>query len=426
MEIKKTVSTYLQKQKAELKEYTIRTSVRWRLPSESKYQCVVINVGYTIHPSKWDKELSRVKKRVTNSKYESAVEINKAIQEKEGVISTAFKKFEFEGIVPTQKILRDTINSLLGKNVGMPRELMTFQDAFAAYLMDLSKTKSLTSATYAKLKTIRNIFKEFDPNLRLDQITKDKLDEYVEYLINERGLQNGTAKKNLTFIRTFLDYCENRRLIKTDWKTHSVELKTVSGRKVVFLDLDEFNRVYNFEFPENKQYLERTRDVFCFQCLTSLRYSDVSKLKKIDILNDKVSLVTEKTDEILEIPLNNQAKAILSKYDNFDSVRALPVISNQKMNEYIKEVCYLVGLNQVVNKTYYKGKERITESFKKYELISTHTGRRTFICLALANNIPPQTVMKITGHSDYKSMQPYIDVTDQSKVDAVNIFNPKL
>lgn len=426
MEIKKTVSTYLQKQKAELKEYTIRTSVRWRLPSESKYQCVVINVGYTISPSKWDKELSRVKKRVTNSKYESAVEINKAIQEKEGVISTAFKKFEFEGIVPTQKILRDTINSLLGKNVGMPRELMTFQDAFAAYLMDLSKTKSLTSATYAKLKTIRNIFKEFDPNLRLDQITKDKLDEYVEYLINERGLQNGTAKKNLTFIRTFLDYCENRRLIKTDWKIHSVELKTVSGKKVVFLDLDEFNRVYNFEFPKNKQYLERTRDVFCFQCLTSLRYSDVSKLKKTDIINDKVSLVTEKTDEILEIPLNNQAKAILSKYDNFDSVRALPVISNQKMNEYIKEVCYLVGLNQVVNKTYYKGKERITESFKKYELISTHTGRRTFICLALANNIPPQTVMKITGHSDYKSMQPYIDVTDQSKVDAVNIFNPKL
>lgn len=426
MEIKKTVSTYLQKQKAELKEYTIRTSVRWRLPSESKYQCVVINVGYTISPSKWDKELSRVKKRVTNSKYESAVEINKAIQEKEGVISTAFKKFEFEGIVPTQKILRDTINSLLGKNVGMPRELMTFQDAFAAYLMDLSKTKSLTSATYAKLKTIRNIFKEFDPNLRLDQITKDKLDEYVEYLINERGLQNATAKKNLTFIRTFLDYCENRRLIKTDWKTHSVELKTVSGKKVVFLDLDEFNRVYNFEFPENKQYLERTRDVFCFQCLTSLRYSDVSKLKKTDILNDKVSLVTEKTDEILEIPLNNQAKAILSKYNNFDSIRALPVISNQKMNEYIKEVCYLVGLNQVVNKTYYKGKERITESFKKYELISTHTGRRTFICLALANNIPPQTVMKITGHSDYKSMQPYIDVTDQSKVDAVNIFNPKL
>jgi len=426
MEIKKTVSTYLQKQKAELKEYTIRTSVRWRLPSESKYQCVVTNVGYTISPSKWDKELSRVKKRVTNSKYESAVEINKAIQEKEGVISTAFKKFEFEGIVPTQKILRDTINSLLGKNVGKPRELMTFQDAFAAYLMDLSKTKSLTSATYAKLKTIRNIFKEFDPNLRLDQITKDKLDHYVEYLINERGLQNGTAKKNLTFIRTFLDYCENRRLIKTDWKTHSVELKTVSGRKVVFLDLDEFNRVYNFEFPENKQYLERTRDVFCFQCLTSLRYSDVSKLKKTDILNDKVSLVTEKTDEILEIPLNNQAKAILSKYNNFDSIRALPVISNQKMNEYIKEVCYLVGLNQVVNKTYYKGKERITESFKKYELISTHTGRRTFICLALANNIPPQTVMKITGHSDYKSMQPYIDVTDQSKVDAVNIFNQKL
>ena len=93
------------------------------------------------------------------------------------------------------------------------------------------------------------------------------------------------------------------------------------------------------------------------------------------------------------------------------------------MNEYIKEVCYIAGLDQPITQTYFKGKERISETFKKYELIGTHTARRTFICIALADGVTPETVMKITGHSNYKSMQPYIDVTDSAKIRAVNIFN---
>lgn len=125
----------------------------------------------------------------------------------------------------------------------------------------------------------------------------------------------------------------------------------------------------------------------------------------------------------MKIPLNEKAKSILSKYEDLKSEEALPVQSNQKMNEYIKEVCYLAELNQPVTQTFYKGKERISETFKKYELIGTHTARRTFICIALANGITPETVMRITGHTDYKSMQPYIDVTDRAKEAAVSIFN---
>lgn len=423
MEIKRTVSTFIQKQYSSNKEHAIRVSVRWQHPDERKSQCVAINVGHTIDPKKWDSEASRVKKRAINRKEVSAFEINKDIQDLEDTIKTAFKKFEFKASIPTQIELRDTINHLLGKNVGKPRELLKVQEAFGAYVLDLSNEKALSDSTYAKLKTVKTILKEFDSELFINDVTKEKLDHYVRYLINERGLQNTTIKKNLTFVKTFLKYCDNRKLIDTDWKTHTVELKTIVGKNVVFLDMQEFERVYNLEFPENKQYLERARDVFAFQCLTSLRYSDVAKLKKTDIVDDYLYSVTEKTDTILKIPLNEKAKFILSKYEALKSEQALPVQSNQKMNEYIKEVCYLAELSQPVTQTYYKGKERISETFKKYELIGTHTARRTFICIALANGITPETVMRITGHTDYKSMQPYIDVTDKAKEEAVSIFN---
>ncbi len=423
MEVKRTISTYIQKQYSSNNEYTIRISVRWRLPNEKKNQCVAINVGHTISPDKWDSEQSRVKKRAINKKHISAFEINKEIQTKEEAIDTAFKKFEFKGRVPNRKELRDTVNYLLGKNVGAPRELITVQDAFSAYLLDLSNMKTLSYSTYAKLKSVRNILREFDADLRLDELTKSKLDDYVAYLMTDRGLQNTTIKKNLTFVRTFLKYCDERRIIDTDWKIHNIELKVVAGKNVIFLNLEEFNRIYDFKFPEDKKYLERTRDVFCFQCLTSLRYSDVSQLVKNDIDGMVMNVVTEKTDKVLQIPLNNKALSILDKYKNFDDSKALPVVSNQKMNDYIKEVCYLAGINQNVTKTYFKGKERITETYKKYELISTHTARRTFICIALANGVTPETVMRITGHTDYKSMQPYIDVTDKAKIEAVSIFD---
>ena len=83
----------------------------------------------------------------------------------------------------------------------------------------------------------------------------------------------------------------------------------------------------------------------------------------------------------------------------------------------------LAEINEPVRETYYKGNERIDEVAPKYALLSTHAGRRTFICNALALGIPAQVVMKWTGHSDYKAMKPYIDIADDIKANAMNKFN---
>lgn len=171
--------------------------------------------------------------------------------------------------------------------------------------------------------------------------------------------------------------------------------------------------------------LAKTRDIFCFCCFTSLRYSDASNLKWSSINGDKMTITTIKTADTITIELNKYALAILDKYraEASSGNYVFPRITNQRMNIYLKELCELCGINQPITQTYYSGSNRIEETSPKYELIGTHTGRRTFICNALMLGIPAEIVMKWTGHSDYKAMKPYIAIADAAKAKAMDLFN---
>ena len=93
------------------------------------------------------------------------------------------------------------------------------------------------------------------------------------------------------------------------------------------------------------------------------------------------------------------------------------------MNRDVKKLCKLAAIDEEIRVTTYKGNVRTDTIYPKYQLIGTHTGRRTFICFALSSGIPPQVVMKWTGHSDYKSMKPYIDIVDSIKAHSMTKFN---
>ena len=144
-----------------------------------------------------------------------------------------------------------------------------------------------------------------------------------------------------------------------------------------------------------------------------------------DAFKPKLKTTPKKVIFLTWDELNNHSKDILEKYKDvhFENHMALPVISNQKMNDYLKELGELAEINEPVRETYYKGNERIDEVTPKYALLSTHAGRKTFISNALALGIPAPVVMKWTGHSDYKAMKPYIDIADDIRANAMNKFN---
>jgi integrase len=147
----------------------------------------------------------------------------------------------------------------------------------------------------------------------------------------------------------------------------------------------------------------------------------MAALQRTDIAGNYIFVTTQKTNDRLPIDLNKYSKAILEKYKDqkFPNGLALPVITNQRMNEYLKDLCELCGLNTPITRVVVRGGQRVQEVQPKFNLIGTHAGRRTFICFALSSGIPPQVVMKWTGHSDYKAMKPYIDIAEKTKAEAM-------
>jgi integrase len=175
----------------------------------------------------------------------------------------------------------------------------------------------------------------------------------------------------------------------------------------------------------SNEKLDKVRDVFIFMCFTGLRHSDAFNLRKSDIKDNHLEITTIKTNDSLIIELNRQSIAILDKYrdSQLKGDKALPVITNQKMNIYLKELAKKAGIDEPIRMTHYEGNTRIDKVYPKYELICTHSARRTFVCSALAIGIPAQVIMKWTGHSDYKTMKPYMDIADDVRAKSMEKFD---
>lgn len=184
-------------------------------------------------------------------------------------------------------------------------------------------------------------------------------------------------------------------------------------------------RVYEVELPEG---LRSVRDIFCFCAFTSLRYSDVQSLRWADVDDDCIRVTTVKTSDALVIELNDYSQELLGRYvdEAYPDDKVFPVPANQTMNEKLKEVCKLCGLNDTIRITEFRNGRRVDRLCPKWSLIGTHAARRTFICNALTLGIAPNVVMRWTGHADYDSMKPYIAIADKVKAKEMSKFNKKL
>jgi integrase len=389
---------------------------------------VDFSTGYRIDLSKWDYEKQKVKNGCTNKLKQSASDINGELQKYYFQIQDIFKSFEIQNINPTTEILKREFNALnrtSNKILDSKNTAIDFWQTFEKFIKECGRQNDWTESTFEKFDSVKNHLTSFNPKLTFNYFDENGLNEYVIFLRDIRKMRNSTIEKQLGFLKWFLRWANQRGFNEyKQFESFKPKLKKVP-KKVIFLTTEELKQLREFLIPESKQYLDRVRDVFLFCCYSSLRYSDVYNLKRSNIKKEHIEITTVKTGDSLNIDLNNYTRAIIEKYNDvhFQNDKALPVISNQKMNDYIKELGELAGINEQIQETYYKGNERIDTVTPKYALLGTHAGRRTFICFALSLNIPVQIIMKWTGHSDYKAMKPYIDVADNIKANAMNKFN---
>ena len=407
MNIKRNIIFALESRKKDGVLIVENVPIRMRVNFAS--QRIEFTTGYRIDVAKWDADKQRVKNGCTNKLKQSASEINAALLGYYTEIQEIFKRFEVAEVMPSPADVKSAFNARHRSDD--VQEVQTsekldasaeFYKAFDEFVCVCGRQNDWTHATYEKFAAVKNHLRAFRADLSFSFFNEAGLTEYVRYLREVREMRNSTIGKQLSFLKWFLRWSFNQGMHRNNaYDTFRPKLKDTQ-KKIIFLTWEELTRLREFEIPPAKQSLDRVRDVFLFQCFTGLRYSDVYNLRRSDIKEDHIEVTTIKTSDSLVIELNKHSKAILEKYQDvvFEHDKALPVITNQKMNEYLKELAELAGINEPIRQTYYKGNERIDEVTPKYALLGTHAGRRTFICNALALGIPPQVVMKWTGHSD--------------------------
>lgn len=177
----------------------------------------------------------------------------------------------------------------------------------------------------------------------------------------------------------------------------------------IYLTEEEIKEIYHLEV---KTYLQLSKNLLVFSCLTGLRVSDLFQLKKEDWKGDHIIIKTVKTEDVLKIPLRPTAIAILKKYKG-----TFPSISEQKYNEYVKRVCADIPSLKVDEATYHTlgMNKRVKEIFKKWELVSTHTGRRSFATNEYLRGTPIFDIMAITGHKKVQTFMKYIRMSQHEK-----------
>lgn len=290
----------------------------------------------------------------------------------------------------------------------------------------VNQKKKWNHPSFDKLSAVQTQVNLMNPRLKMDDITAATLDQYQVFLI-KKGYKNSTVENHVSYFTQILKWAHEHGYLKhgkevINHKTPT--LKLAPQKAVIYLKWDEFEKLYNYEFPDDKKYLELTRDRFCFCCLTSLRHSDLEILRRANFDNPtdptKLTFISKKTNDGLTIFLVPEAVELYKKYVSIPtSGLAFPKKSNQKMNKNIKEIAKMLGFTREVEVMQYCGKKPIYKTAPLCDVIGTHAARRTFVVHALEEGMSPEMVMTFTGHADYDTMKPYIALTDKKRQTAL-------
>ena len=265
--------------------------------------------------------------------------------------------------------------------------------------------KEYTESTVTKFDTSINRLKEYiRSNYHRDDIMLAELDgqfirDFDFWLKTDKHCQNNSALKHLKNLKKVIRIALANDWIKKD-PFYGIHFKQ-DEVNVEFLSREELDILMNKEFTIKR--LEQVRDVFVFCCFTALAFVDVQQLSREHLIKDNngalwIRKARQKTNQMCNVPVLSIPQRILRKYeDNAECIKKgvlLPVISNQRMNAYLKEIADVCGIAK---------------------RLITHVARHTAATVVfLANDVSMENVSKILGHSNIRMTQHYAKVLDSS------------
>lgn len=379
----------------------------------------------------WNTKKQRVKS------ISEADDINEVLDKLEGRLNRTFRELKRE---EENFDIQDIKYRFLEKPAKKkPQKKMGLFEFFEHFLEKKKASKKRT--TLKEYNTIVNDLKEYEvyykEKLTFDKIDEDFFNQFLDFLYEEKGNVRATVAKKISTLKTMLRTASRIRIGDSNQKLNTnmdfldFVVKDIPKKKVTLTE-DELLKLYHFDLSENKR-LERIRDKFCFVCLTGMRFSDLNELKMEWITQSSnkekahfLEYKDQKTNTDISIPLATLALRIIDKYQtdkashnpNREGTLIFSKITPQKYNEYLKELGQLVGLDQAVSiKKYYSNIEEPKEIiYKKYELLSSHAARRTYISISMMRGAEPIAVQEIVGHKKLQTTMKYTTIKEDWKV----------
>ena len=359
----------------------------------------------------WDESKGRVK----NTKYCTYKdELNQALIDLEAAVN----KFIIQsaaGHEESDKVrLTRFLDSYFGHGEDKPKDFHSFFEQFLKENETRMNEKTGKVISYKNQREYINTYRllcqyESKKHIRFDweDIDVSFYNGFIAYL---QGLNyaTNTIGHKIVALKAVLNAAKERKI--NDCSNYSGHLfHTVSEEsQTVYLDENELDFLYKLDLSKDER-LDRTRDLFLVGCWTGLRFSDVTRIKPEFIQNDILTIVQQKTGGRVAIPLHPVVKSILEKYNG-----NLPeCVSNQKFNAALKDLGRYADLNERVFKSITKGGQKETTVYKKWELITSHTARRSFATNLYKSGFPSISIMQITGHKTEKAFLKYIKVTTE-------------
>jgi site-specific recombinase XerD len=324
------------------------------------------------------------------------------------------------GVNITTELLRQKLDEALDNNLLVKHNLFSFVEEYISQIHAIKKESTLKGYRNT-LRHLREYQSFKRKKIDFIDINQEFYDDFNKYLVIQKSFSVNTIGKQIKNIKVFMSEATEKGL-NTNLDYKSRKFKVISEQSdSVYLNNEEINKLFELDLSDNLR-LERVRDLFVVGCNTGLRFSDFSNIKPENIKGTNISLKTIKMNQSVVIPINKMVSVIMKKYRKEYANCLPPALSNQKMNDYIKEICKLAGFTEQIETSHYIGSKRHTEIYPKYELVTTHTARRSFATNLFLNGVETKIIRDITGHKTEKAFFTYIKSTPEQQANKLQGF----
>jgi len=339
----------------------------------------------SVLPKNWNNKTCRVKPQASHS-----MELNKRIQKVENAIMDVYH------IIQTNEALIN--NQILRKQLDIRLNRQEKEDFFSYMMLYIEQKNELRNTTKRDYLQTYNTLKAFECKtgylVSFESINLDFYNRFQNYIVNTLEHSLSTFGKRIKTMKSVMSYATEIGINK-NLEYQRKSFKVIAKKKShIYLTTSEINKLKNLNINGT---LEQTRDAFILMCYLGLRYSDYKEINKNNISNDYLDITMNKTNEQVSIPIHPYALEIIKKWNY-----TLPQQSNPKLNKQIKQVCRFAEIDDEVNEG--------DVVYRKYELVTCHTARRSFATNGYLSDVPIRDLMRITGHKKETTFLSYVQV----------------